>query len=743
MKYIQILAIALVFIACNQENTKLEEKKAATPEIPIDKKGTFWDHTLDTEKRLDLVINELTLEEKCNQLLHDAPGIDRLGIKPYNWWNEALHGVARMGRATVFPQPIAMAATFDPELIEEVATAISDEGRAKFNIAQKNENYTQYAGLTYWSPNVNIFRDPRWGRGMETWGEDPFLTGKMGGAFVKGLQGNHPTYLKAAACAKHYAVHNGPEGDRHHFNAKPSRKDFEETYLPAFETLVKEANVEAVMCAYSRTYDEPCCGSTELLVDILRKKWGFTGHVMSDCGAITNFHKHHKVTKTPEESIAMALKTDVNLNCGSTYKKLQDAINAGLVTEADVNRNLKSLWRTRFKLGMFDPYGDNPFNALGEETVNSPEKVALARRAAQKSVVLLKNDGVLPLKTDIKNVFAIGPLAADVDVMLGNYNGQSGNVVTVIEGIASAISAGTRFEYRHGFQLDVANKNPIGWAIGEAQMAEVTIAVVGINTLLEGEEGEAIASDYKSDRPNIQLPGKQLHYLKKIKEGRGDKPLVVVVMGGSPIALEEVHELADAVVMAWYPGEQGGNAIADVIFGKVSPSGKLPVTFPKSIDQLPAYEDYSMNGRTYKYMDEAPQYPFGFGLSYGELSYAPIQLNKEVLGLDETLVAKTVLTNKSDWSINETVQLYVKTKEATFLVPKYDLKSFKQVTVKPNSNVEVTFELPVKAFKNYNDKGELVYVKGAYELFVGSTLPSKRSLELGAPKTVNTVFNIK
>ncbi len=726
------IAILLLGITLKAQNT-----------IPQDKKGTFWDHTIAIEKRLDMVINELTLEEKCAQLLHNAPGIKRLGIKPYNWWNEALHGVARMGRATVFPQPIAMAATFDPQLIEQVATAISDEGRAKFNIAQKNENYTQYAGLTYWSPNVNIFRDPRWGRGMETWGEDPLLTGKMGSAFVRGLQGDDPKYLKAAACAKHYAVHNGPEGDRHHFNAKPSRKDFMETYLPAFETLVTEANVEAVMCAYSRTYDEPCCGSTELLVDILREQWGFKGHVMSDCGAIENFHKHHKVTKTPEESIALALKNGVNLNCGSTYKKLKESLKAGYITEKDIDSNLKALWRTLFKLGIFDPYGNNPFNQLGEDVVNSSEKIDLARKSAQKSVVLLKNDNVLPLSPNVKHLFAIGPLAADVDVMLGNYNGQSGNVVTVVEGLTNAISIGTRFEYRHGFQIDVPNKNTIGWAIGEAMGAEVTIAVVGINTLLEGEEGEAIASEHKSDRPNMKLPGEQLEYLKKIKKGRGDKPFIVIVMGGSPIALEEVHELADAVLMAWYPGEQGGNAIADVIFGKVSPSGKLPVTFPKTIAQLPAYDDYTMKERTYKYMKQEPQYPFGFGLSYSNLTYSNLKLNRSKYKLHETIQVTATIKNDSNLDIEETVQLYVSTKDANFDVPQYDLKSFKQVKIKANSSTKVVFDIPVKQIKNYKEDGTLTYVKGNYDVFIGSSLPSKRSYSLGAPTCVKGSFILK
>ncbi len=735
-----VFIASIVLIGCNSNTAS---KQATKTTLPDSLSGTFWDHTIDIEIRLDIVIGQMTLEEKCDQLLHDAPGIERLGILPYNWWNEALHGVARMGRATVFPQPIAMASTFDPELIEQVASAISDEGRAKFNIAQKLENYNQYAGLTYWSPNVNIFRDPRWGRGMETWGEDPYLTGHMAGAFVKGMQGNDPKYLKCAACAKHYAVHSGPEGDRHHFNAIPSNKDFYETYLTAFETLVRNYNVEAVMCAYSRTYNKPCCGSTELLVDILRDKWGFKGHVMSDCGAILNFHEYHKVTNTPEESVALAIKSGVNLNCGNTYKQLTSAIDKGLITEADVDANLKNLWRTLFKLGIFDPYGDNPYSKLTGDVVNSEQHVKLARESAQKSLVLLKNNGVLPLKKDLKRLFAIGPLVADVDVMLGNYNGQSGNVVTVVEGLTNAVSLGTRFEYRHGFLLDEPNKNTIGWAISEAAEADVTIAVIGINTLLEGEEGEAISSALKSDRADIQLPGDQLKYLKQIRSRNNGKPLIVVVMGGSPIALEEVHNIADAVIMAWYPGEQGGNAIADVIFGEVSPSGKLPVTFPKSVNQLPAYDDYTMKGRTYKYMTQEPMYPFGFGLSYAKLTYSDIKTDITDVTLNNVVNISVKLSNNSTTDVNETIQLYIKAKNIVYDTPNYDLKDFKIVKIAANENKEIKFTVPYEAFKTYNDNGEEVFTPGEYEIYVGSTLPGKRSEELGAPKCEMVSVNLK
>ncbi|WP_430817834.1 glycoside hydrolase family 3 C-terminal domain-containing protein [Carboxylicivirga sp. RSCT41] len=736
---ISCISIALFLFGCNNPKQGTTNNKQQMPDSLA---GTFLDHRIDIEERLEMVIEQLTLEEKCAQLLHDAPGIDRLGIKPYNWWNEALHGVARMGRATVFPQPIAMASTFDPELIEELASAISDEGRAKFNIAQKNGNYLQYAGLTYWSPNVNIFRDPRWGRGMETWGEDPFLSGTLGGAFVKGIQGYDPTYLKAAACAKHYAVHNGPEGLRHSFNAYSSPKDLYETYLPAFKMLVTKYGVESVMCAYNRTLDVPCCGSTLLLTDILRNNWGFKGHVMSDCGALANFHGLHEYTNNARESSAEAIKHDVSLNCGSTYQNLAETVKAGLISEADIDRNLRLLWRTRFKLGLFDPYGDNPYNQLGPEVVNSEQNIQLARKAAQKSIVLLKNNGVLPLQKDIKHLFAIGPLAADVDVMLGNYNGISNNVVSVIEGVAGAVSLGTRFEYRHGFLLTEENKNPIGWAISEARGADACIAVVGINTLLEGEEGEAIGSAHKSDRPDLKLPGKQLEYLKQIRKDQ-DKPLIVVVMGGSPIALEEVHDIADAVIMAWYPGEQGGNAIADILFGDASPTGKLPVTFPRSVEQLPDYEDYTMYGRTYKYMEEEPLYPFGYGLNYADLSYSNAQTQKTSFQFGELITITADITNNSAFNAEETVQLYVSAQDASFPVPMYDLKGFRRETIKAKGSTKLSFTIDTSELYNIDEKGEEQYVKGSYRFYIGSTLPSERAIRLGAPQPVMVEIEMK
>ncbi|MFH1161605.1 MAG: glycoside hydrolase family 3 N-terminal domain-containing protein, partial [bacterium] len=553
------------------------------------------------DERVQDLLSRMTLEEKCSQMLYNSLAIERLGIPAYNWWSEALHGVARMGRATVFPQPIGLAATFDTALIYRVASAISDEARVKFNAALKIGNITQYGGLTFWSPNINIFRDPRWGRGMETWGEDPYLTGKLGVWFVKGMQGTQARYLKTAACAKHYVVHSGPEKLRHEFNAKPPVKDFRETYLPAFKRLVQEGQVESVMCAYNRTYDEPCCGSKYLLQDILRDEWGFQGHIVSDCWAITDFNQFHKVTASVEKSAAKAILAGVDLNCGIAYASLMPAIEQGLITEADIDRNLAYLLRTRFKLGLFDPPGLNPWEHIPDSVINCTRHKQIAREAAVKSIVLLKNNGVLPLKKDLHRIIVTGPLAADVNVLLGNYNGVPSEAVTVLEGITGKVDPGSRISYHSGFLLTGEDPDDPRWVLFSVNNADATVVVLGINPLWEGEEGEAIATKMGADKADIRIPDNQVNYLKELAKDHS-KPIVAVITGGSPLDLSEVYQLADAVLFAWYPGEQGGNAVAEILFGEVSPAGRLPVTFPKSVDQLPPFDDYSMVGRTYKYM---------------------------------------------------------------------------------------------------------------------------------------------
>ncbi|WPR71077.1 glycoside hydrolase family 3 C-terminal domain-containing protein [Flavobacterium sp. NG2] len=704
-------------------------------QLKTDTKFKWENPSLSHQERIDALVKEMTLEEKVSQMLDVCPAIPRLNIPEYNWWNEALHGVARNGRATVFPQAIGLGATFDDDLIQRVATAISDEARAKYNEAIKLDNRSRYAGLTFWSPNVNIFRDPRWGRGQETYGEDPYLTSRIGVAFVKGLQGNDPKYMKVAACAKHYAVHSGPEEFRHEFNAVVSKKDLFETYLPAFKALVQEAKVEGVMGAYNRTLGEACSGSPYLLQQILKKDWSFKGYIVSDCGAIQDFHQFHKITKTPEESAALALINGTNINCGNVYKVLKSALNQGLITQELIDIRLKEGLATRFKLGMFDPIGTNPYDNIKATVVDSEAHRKLAREAAQKSIVLLKNSNhVLPIKKDTRTVYVVGPHAASEEVLLGNYYGVSSSTQTILDGIVGKVSPGTSINYKSGILPFSNNNNPIDWSTGEAKSSDVCIAVMGISGLLEGEEGEAIASKDKGDKKTLSLPQNQIDYLKKLKKG-SKKPLVVVLTGGSPIAIPEIHDIADAILFVWYPGEEGGNAVADVLFGDVAPSGKLPITFPKSENQLPAFDDYTMAGRTYKYMTEEPLYPFGFGLSYTTFDYKNLKINK-----DFSITVEVTNTGKT--GAEEVIQLYISSPLAGKGDPIYDLKAFKREFLKSGETKQLIFNLNKTSFNQIDKEGKSVARKGVYTLYLGSSLPSQRSLDLGASPYTKINFKL-
>lgn len=687
---------------------------------------------LPVEQRVKTLIAAMTIEEKIGQLMNDAPAIERLNLPSYNWWNECLHGVARNGRATVFPQAIGLGATFDVDLIHRVASAISDEARAKFNIAQQMGNHSQYAGLTFWTPNVNLFRDPRWGRGQETYGEDPYLISRIGVAFVKGLQGDNPKYLKAAACAKHYAVHSGPEALRHEFDAIASPKDLWETYLPAFEACVKEAKVEAIMGAYNRTNGEACCASPYLLQDVLVDQWGFEGHIVSDCGAIRDIYRDHNLCNTPAEASAMAIKAGLDLNCGSTFKALDAALQQGLLKEKDLDKALKDLFTTRFKLGLMDPVDANPYNSIAPEVVNSTAHQKLSREAARKSIVLIKNDGnVLPLNKNINSLYVTGPQAANAEVLLGNYFGVSGNTTNILEGIVERVSLGTTINYKYG-QLPFQNNiNPIDWTTGEAKNSDACIAVMGISGLLEGEEGEALASDFKGDRKDIRLPQSQIDFLKKLSNGR-TKPLILVITGGSPIALPEVYDLVDAILYVWYPGQEGGAAVADILFGDTSPSGKLPFTVPYSVDDLPPYEDYNMDGRTYRYMTKTPQFPFGFGLTYGDISFANLDLQKNKIKKGESINFSVEVSNNSDQATEEVVQLYLVSPEAGKGQPISSLKGFKRTMVPAKGKVTINMELSAEEMKLVNSSGQKVFVGGQYEIIIGNASPGQRSKKLGA-----------
>ncbi|MDG2450439.1 MAG: glycoside hydrolase family 3 N-terminal domain-containing protein, partial [Saprospiraceae bacterium] len=542
-----------------------------------DYKYDFYNPNLSIKERVDDLISQMTLEEKASQLMFEAPAIERLGIPHYSWWNECLHGVARNGKATVFPQAIGMAATFDIDLMHRIGMAISDEARAKYNANKKVGYMDRYAGLTFWSPNVNLFRDPRWGRGQETYGEDPFLISRMGVSFVNGLQGNGE-HMKVAAMAKHYAVHSGPEKLRHEFDAVVSDYDLWNTYLPGFEALVVEADVEGVMGAYNRTNGDPCCAHPYLMQDVLRKKWGFDGYFVSDCWALVDLYDGHKTSTSKEGAAADALNIGCNLNCGNTYPALLKAIEEGLTSENAINDNLKELLPTRFRLGLFDPEANVIFNRIKTDVVRSNENIKLSYEAAAKSLVLLKNNNhALPLDPNLRNLFVTGPMAAHTQSLLANYYGISDDLKTILEGISANVSDHTAIRYVQGSLMDRPNVNPMDWFSEEADVADVTIACMGISQLLEGEEGEAIASPSAGDRDYITLPPHQIEYLKLIRSKA--KKLIVVITGGSAISIPQVHDIADAIIYAWYPGEQGGQAVGDLIFGKINSTGKLPISF--------------------------------------------------------------------------------------------------------------------------------------------------------------------
>lgn len=677
------------------------------------------------------LVSKMTLEEKASQLRYDAPAIERLNVPAYNWWNETLHGVARAGVATSFPQAIGMAAAFDPELLERAGDVAATEGRAKYNAYSGENDRDIYKGLTFWSPNVNIFRDPRWGRGHETYGEDPYLTSRLGVAYVMGLQGDGDT-LKSAACAKHFAVHSGPEAVRHEFDARATRKDMAETYLPAFKACVQEADVESVMGAYNRTNGEPCCGSNTLIRDILRGEWGFEGHFVSDCWAIRDFHEHHMVTKSFEESAAMALKAGCDINCGVTYLHLLKAYEEGLVTEEEITAAAERAFTTRYLLGLMDgcEYDDIPY-----EKVECEEHLKVADQLTRESVVLLKNNGILPLDADAgQTIGVIGPNANSRVALIGNYHGTSSRYITVLEGIQDKVGHNGRVLYSEGAHLYKDRVEGLAWkndriseAVTVAKHSDVVILCVGLDETLEGEEGDTGNSYASGDKVDLQLPESQRDLMNAVLAV--GKPVIVCLMAGSAIDLSAAQDKADAVLQLWYPGARGGKPVADILFGVCSPSGKLPVTFYKTLDELPDFEDYGMKGRTYRYMENDALYPFGYGLTYGDV----VVESAEVVRLDADVrkaVVKVRAANRGSVATDDVIQVYVKDTQSPFAVPNHSLCAFARVSLKAGESREIQLTVADNAFYAVNDNGEFVADSDKYTLYVGTGQPDRRTKEL-------------
>lgn len=669
------------------------------------------------DERVQDLLDELSTDEKISLLGYSNQGISRLGIPAYNWWNESLHGVARAGEATVFPQAIALAATFDDQLIHEVADVISTEARAKYNLAIAKERRIQYMGLTFWSPNVNIFRDPRWGRGQETYGEDPYLTSRMGVAYLKGIQGNDPNYLKASACAKHFAAHSGPEYNRHFFNALVSEKDLRETYLVAFKAMV-DAGVESVMCGYNRLNDEPCCTSPTLITDILRGEWNFQGHVVTDCWALEDIWLRHKALPNSVIVAAEAVKAGINLDCSNLLQDdLKKALEEKLITVDDIDKALAPALTTQFKLGFFDPEEKNPFRNLGEKDVRNANHVALARQAAVQSMVLLKNEGnLLPLnREDYGSLLVTGANSGSLDALVGNYHGVSPELVTFVEGVSRAAGPAVAVQYDLGCNdVDTVRFGGV-WASG---MSDATIVVIGLTPVMEGEEGDAFLAENGGDKNHLDIPAAHVAFLKKLRESH-NRPIITVVTGGSAVNIDQIEPYSDAIMLAWYPGEQGGNAFADILFGDCSPSGRLPLTFYKSLDQLPDYENYNMAGRTYRYFDGDVQYPFGFGLGYVDFNYSWTQKPASSCKSGDTVRFQVEVESTGSLAALEVVQVYVSYPEVGGM-PRRELKQFAKVEVGAGGKSLVDFSIPVWDLAKWDKScSDWKVYEGEYHVFVG------------------------
>lgn len=686
----------------------------------------FQDPNLSEAARIEDLLSRLTVEEKILQMISDADSIERLAIPAYNWWNECLHGVGRAGLATAFPQAIGMAATWNEQLIRQVAEAISDEARAKHHDFARQGKRDIYQGLTFWTPNINIFRDPRWGRGQETYGEDPYLTSRLGVAFVQGLQGDDPRYLKLVATPKHFAVHSGPEADRHHFDARASWRDMRLTYLPAFQATVQEGGAFSVMGAYNRTNGEACCASPTLLQNVLREEWGFEGYVVSDCGAIDDIYAHHRLVDTPAEAAALAVKNGCDLNCGKTYRSLVEAVERGLISAADLDTALRRLFTARLRLGMFDPQEQVPYSHIPLEVVDCPEHRKLALEVARQSMVLLKNDGLLPLQKDLKRVAVIGPNADQELVMLGNYYGTPAFITSVLAGIKKKISPGSEVTHTRGCGILSEDRRGFAAAVALARKADVVVVVLGLSQLVEGEEGQEEGNQQGEhslgDRTRIGLPGVQEDLLKEIHAT--GTPVVLVLLNGSAIAINWAQAHVPAILEGWYGGQAGGAAVADVLFGDINPAGRLPVTFYQSEEQLPPFADYEMEGRTYRYFRQPVLYPFGYGLSYTSFSYSHLQVKPTHIRPHEQVVIEVNVKNTGSHDGDEVVQLYLQDMEASQPVPMISLMGFQRVSIPAGKEVRVRFTVEPDWLFIVGDNGQNHLEPGMFRLWVGGCSPA-------------------